>query len=94
MASRVRQNYHAECEDGINKLIKLEMDAVYQYLALSSFFARSEVTLPGVTEFFGKAVREEMEHVQLFIDYQNKRGGRVKLEDLSKPVQQEWRTGR
>ena len=91
--SQVRQNYHKDCEEGINLLIKLEMDAVYVYLTLTSYFSRSDVALPGLAEYFRKAVQEEMKHVQLFISYQNKRGGRVKLEDISKPAIQEWATG-
>jgi ferritin len=37
------------------------------------------VGLPGFAEFFKNASEEEREHAHLLMDYQNKRGGRVKL---------------
>ena len=32
--SQVRQNFHEDCEDGINKQINMELYASYVYLAL------------------------------------------------------------
>lgn len=94
MASEVKQNYHSDCEEGINKLIRLEMDALYLYLSLRSYFYRSQVALPGIAEYFKSAVQEEMAHMQLFIDYQNKRGGTVKFAEVKKPEKQEWSSGK
>ena len=34
--SQVRQLYHPECEDGVNKQINLELYAMYTYLSLVS----------------------------------------------------------
>ena len=36
MASNVRQNYHAECEEAVNKQINLELYAMYSYLSMVS----------------------------------------------------------
>ena len=34
--SQVRQLYHCECEDGVNKQINLELYAMYTYLSMVS----------------------------------------------------------
>ena len=36
MASNVRQNYHQECEDAVNRQINLELYAMYTYLSMVS----------------------------------------------------------
>jgi ferritin heavy chain len=36
MSSNVRQNYHEECEAGVNDQINLELYAMYTYLSLVS----------------------------------------------------------
>lgn len=36
---------------------------------------------------------EEREHAQKFMDFQNKRGGRVVLHDIQKPSKQDWNNG-
>jgi ferritin heavy chain len=48
--------------------------------------------LPGHAKYFKKAAHEELEHAQKFMEYQNKRGGRVVLKDLKKPAKDEWGT--
>ena len=35
---------------------------------------------------------EEMEHAQKFIEFQNKRGGTVTLQDIQKPAKTSWGT--
>ena len=37
MMSQCRQNYHEECEAGINKQINLELYASYVYLSMVGF---------------------------------------------------------
>lgn len=56
----------------------------------SVYFDRDDVALPGMHAYFKKASDEEREHAHLFLAYQNKRGGRVLLEDVKRPAQQEW----
>ncbi len=48
------------------------------------------MALPGVAKFFKKSAQEELEHAQKFMEYQNKRGGRVVLADLKKPAKDNW----
>ena len=60
--SLVRQNFHEECEAGINRQINMELYASYLYLAMSQHFDRDDVALPGFRKFFAKASEEEREH--------------------------------
>merc|ERR1711944_132065 len=40
--SKIRQNYHEDCEALINKQINMEFYASYVYLSMSSFFNRDD----------------------------------------------------
>jgi len=91
--SQVRQNYHQECEAGVNKQINLELYASYVYLSMAYHFDRDDVALPGFAKYFRKMSDEEREHAQKFMDFQNKRGGRVVLQNILKPERDEWGTG-
>ncbi|KAL1455033.1 hypothetical protein WDU94_009154 [Cyamophila willieti] len=87
--SQVRQNFHAETEEKINKQINLELYASYVYLSMSAHFNRDVVALHGISKFFKHASEEESEHAQKLIDYLNKRGGTLKLADVKAPARQE-----
>ncbi|GCB74899.1 hypothetical protein scyTo_0019681 [Scyliorhinus torazame] len=52
MASQVRQNYHKDCEDAVNKQINLELYSSYVYLSMTSYFDRDDVALRHFAEFF------------------------------------------
>ncbi|VEL36146.1 unnamed protein product [Protopolystoma xenopodis] len=84
--SRCRQNYHEECEAGINRQINMELAASYSYLALYAYFGRDDVALTNAAKFFKKASHEETEHAEKLIDYQLLRGGRVKYQEIKAPV--------
>ena len=43
MASKIRQNYHEECEALINKQINMEFYASYVYLSMVSLQLRSNI---------------------------------------------------
>ena len=45
-----------------------------------------------MAKFFRKSAHEELEHAQKFIEYQNKRGGKVIMMDLKKPAMDAWGT--
>lgn len=89
----IRQNYHEKCELGVNTQIELEMYAFYTYLSMSGYFDREDIALPNFAAYFRKAAHEELEHAQLFMKYQNERGGRILLADIKKPAKDEWGTG-
>jgi len=90
IVSQVRQNFHEEGEAAINKQINMELHASYVYLSMAYYFDRDDVALKGFHEYFKKQSDEEREHAQMFMEYQNKRGGRILLQDVPKPVKDEW----
>nr|7CPC_A Chain A, Ferritin [Penaeus japonicus]7CPC_B Chain B, Ferritin [Penaeus japonicus]7CPC_C Chain C, Ferritin [Penaeus japonicus]7CPC_D Chain D, Ferritin [Penaeus japonicus]7CPC_E Chain E, Ferritin [Penaeus japonicus]7CPC_F Chain F, Ferritin [Penaeus japonicus]7CPI_A Chain A, Ferritin [Penaeus japonicus]7CPI_B Chain B, Ferritin [Penaeus japonicus]7CPI_C Chain C, Ferritin [Penaeus japonicus]7CPI_D Chain D, Ferritin [Penaeus japonicus]7CPI_E Chain E, Ferritin [Penaeus japonicus]7CPI_F Chain len=92
-ASQVRQNYHEDCEASINKQINMELYASYVYLSMAYYFERDDVALPGFAKFFKESSDEEREHAQTFMKYQNKRGGRIVLQQIAAPSMREWGTG-
>merc|ERR1711922_82499 len=75
----IRQNYDYETEDYINKQINMELAAANDYLSMSAYFGRSDVSLHGFAAWFRNSSNEEREHADKLIDYQNLRGGIVKL---------------
>ncbi|XP_059496831.1 ferritin, higher subunit-like [Stegostoma tigrinum] len=93
MSSQVCQNYHKDCEDAVNKQINLELYSSYVYLSMFSYFDRDDVALRNFAEFFKEQSQEEQEHAEKLMAFQNKRGGRVLLQDIKKPEQDEWGNG-
>jgi ferritin heavy chain len=93
MASQVRQNYHSDCEAGVNKQINMELYASYVYLSMAHYFERDDVALSGFAKFFKKSSDEEREHAEKLMKFQNQRGGRIVLQDVQKPSVEEWGTG-
>ncbi|KAK3101695.1 hypothetical protein FSP39_005569 [Pinctada imbricata] len=88
-----RQNFHAESEAGINRQINLELYASYTYQSMAMYFDRDDVALPGFSKFFKKSSDEERGHAEKLMKYQNKRGGRIVLQNIQKPDRDEWGTG-
>ena len=76
----------------INKQINLEFYASYVYLSMSSWFARSEIALPGFAAYFMTSSDGEREHGIKFMEYQAKRGGKVVFMNIEKPTSMEWGT--
>nr|QVE05143.1 ferritin 2 [Dermanyssus gallinae] len=89
-ASRPRQNFHADCEDAINKQINMELYASYVYMSMGFYFDRDDVAFKNVKKFFLKASEEEREHAMKLMSYQNMRGGRIVLQPVAKPERDEW----
>merc|ERR1712060_570533 len=83
--SKIRQNYHEDCEALINKQINMEFYASYVYLSMSSYFNRDDQALHGFAEHFKKESGEERAHGMKLMEYQTKRGGRVVFQDVAKP---------
>ncbi|GCC20814.1 hypothetical protein chiPu_0019382, partial [Chiloscyllium punctatum] len=59
----------------------------------SSYFDRDDVALRHFAEFFKEQSHEEREHAEKLMEFQNKCGGRVLLQDIKKPEQDEWGNG-
>merc|ERR1712141_109423 len=91
--SQCRQNFHSEAEAGINRQINMELYASYTYQSMSLYFDRDDVALPGFAKFFKASSDEEREHAEKLMAYQNKRGGRIVLQDIKKPSNDEWGNG-
>merc|ERR1712186_28053 len=88
--SKIRQNYHEDCEALINKQINMEFYASYVYLSMSSFFNRDDQALHGFADHFKKESNEERAHGMKLMEYQTKRGGRVVFQDIAKPTTMDW----
>jgi len=91
--SQCRQNYHQDCEAGINKQINLELYASYVYQSMYFYFDRDDIALPGFAKFFNDSSKEERAHAEILMKFQNQRGGRIVLQDIKKPERDEWGTG-
>lgn len=91
--SQVKQNYHSECEALVNKQINLELYASYVYQSMAFHFDRDDVALPGLHKFFKESSKEEREHAEKFMKFQNERGGRIVLQNIEKPERDEWGSG-
>ncbi|EDO39947.1 predicted protein [Nematostella vectensis] len=82
-----------DIEAGINKQINRELFAHYTYLSMAAHFGRDDIHLPGFAAFFKKAAEEEYTHAHMFMEFLNKRGGRVKLHHIMKPCRDHWGNG-
>lgn len=54
------------------------------------YFSRDDVALPGFSHFFKENSDEEREHAEKLLSFQNKRGGRIFLQDVK--VRRDQRT--
>merc|ERR1712213_284019 len=68
--SKIRQNYHEDCEALINKQINMEFYASYVYLSMSSFFNRDDQALHGFAYHFKEESNEERAHGMKLMEYQ------------------------
>lgn len=93
MSNQCRQNYHPDCEAGVNKQINLELYASYVYQSMYFYFDRDDIALPGFAKFFNDSSKEEREHSEILMKFQNQRGGRIVLQDIKKPERDEWGSG-
>jgi len=82
-----------DLETLVNFQIRIEMNAFYNYLAMSHFFGREDQNLEGFAKFYHGQAMEELKHAESFMKYQAKRGGRVSYYDLPAPEKQEWENG-
>lgn len=63
----------------------MEYNVSYIYHSLYAYFDRDNVALPGLAKFFQASSAEEREHAEKLMEYQNLRGGRVKLQGMIMP---------
>ncbi|KAJ6429301.1 hypothetical protein OIU84_020853 [Salix udensis] len=84
--SLARQKFTDECEATINQQINVEYNVSYVYHAMFAYFDRDNVALKGLASFFKESSIEERGHAEKFMEYQNKRGGKVKLHSILMPL--------
>ncbi len=73
----------------LNEQINAELWSAYLYLSMAMQFENSG--LPGVANWFKIQFKEEQAHAEIFMNYVNRRGGRVILKPIAK-VNTEWAT--
>merc|ERR1711971_125618 len=86
--SKIRQNYHEDCEALINKQINMEFYASYVYLSMSSWFNRDDQALHGFAGHFKTESGEERAHGMKLMEYQTR--GAEELSSRTSPSQQPW----
>ncbi|CAI0443819.1 unnamed protein product [Linum tenue] len=85
-ASLARHKFVDACEAAINEQINVEYNVSYVYHAMYAYFDRDNVALKGLAKFFKESSEEEREHAEKLMEYQNKRGGKVKLQSILMPL--------
>ncbi|KAF3787839.1 Ferritin-3 [Nymphaea thermarum] len=88
--SLARQGYADTCEAAINEQINVEYNVSYVYHAMFAYFDRDNVALKGFAKFFKESSDEERDHAEKLMKYQNKRGGKVKLQTIVRPLTTEF----
>uniref|UniRef100_F6TJZ9 Ferritin n=1 Tax=Ornithorhynchus anatinus TaxID=9258 RepID=F6TJZ9_ORNAN len=91
MESHVSQNYSVECRIAVNTVANLEMHASLVYLSMAYYFDQDDVALSQFAELFKARSDKTWEDAKNFLRYQNKRGGKIVLQDIKKPERDEWR---
>ena len=79
---KCRQNWSKECEDKLNDQINREYQASLSYHVISTYFNRDDIGLQKLVDYFNKASLEEREHADKLMNYQNMRGGVVRIESI------------
>jgi len=75
----------------VNLQIRLELIAFYNYLSMSRFFHQFDQEREGFAKYFRHAASEELEHSELFMKYQQMRGGKIEMKNLPAPEKKDWR---
>ncbi|XP_074578085.1 ferritin-4, chloroplastic-like [Curcuma longa] len=84
--SLARQKYSDMCEVALNEQINVGYNVSYVYHAMFAYFDRDNIALKGFAKFFEESSDEKREHAVNLMEYQNKRGGRVKLQSILMPL--------
>uniref|UniRef100_A0ACD6AL94 Uncharacterized protein n=1 Tax=Avena sativa TaxID=4498 RepID=A0ACD6AL94_AVESA len=84
--SLARQKFVGESEAALNEQINVEYNASYAYHSLYAYFDRDNVALKGFAKFFKESSDEERGHAEKLMEYQNRRGGRVRLQSIVTPL--------
>jgi len=83
--------YDGVIRDLVNYQIQQEMSAFYEYTNMAMFFHRHDKDFPGFAKYFQAGADEELKHAHMFMKFQAKRGGSLKLMDLKAPKTANWK---
>jgi len=83
-------HYDKTIQDLVNYQIQQEMTAFYEYTNMAMFFNRHDKDYPGFSKYFHAAAEEELKHAHMFMKFQLKRGGALKLMSLPAPKKNTW----
>jgi len=78
----------------VNLQIRHELVAFYNYLAMSRFFHKYDEDRAGFAKYFRDAASEELSHAEMFMKYQQMRGGDVLMWNLPQPTTEKWRNAK
>jgi len=78
----------------VNLQIRHEMVAFYNYLSMSRFFHKYDEDRQGFAKYFKAAAMEELSHAEMFMKYQQMRGGDVTMWNLPAPTTESWRNAK
>jgi ferritin heavy chain len=81
-------SYTNELEDGVNKTIAGHYTLQLSYDAMCAYFDRDNVGLPGSSYFFRILGMMERNDAQLFVDFNNRRGGTTIMTGIPPPEQE------
>ncbi|XP_047023507.1 ferritin heavy chain-like [Helicoverpa zea] len=81
-----KSNYSSKIEESVNKQIKAEQQAGQDYLNIAVTFLHPSKSQFGAGAFFMKMYKEELDHMQKFINYQILRGGTPLIPGLEPPT--------
>ncbi|RVX23079.1 Ferritin-3, chloroplastic [Vitis vinifera] len=68
-----------------SKVRECGIQCLYAYHTLYAYFDRDNIALKGLAKFCKESSTEEREHAEKLMEYQNKRGGKVKLRVIVRP---------
>ncbi len=77
--------FSIRCQAGFNAQISAEMQAFYQYRAISYYFSRHDVAFKNVAAKFYAMAQEELEHADVLSRYLQSRGGIITHAVLQAP---------
>jgi len=78
----------------VNLQIRHELVAFYNYLSMSRFFHKYDEDREGFAKYFRDAASEELAHAEMFMKYQQMRGGDVTMWNLPQPTVENWRNAK
>lgn len=82
-ATEICYNYNSELHALLENQVNLELKASYFYQIYGNYFDRSDVALPGFTEYFLRESLHEHTHADNLLRYINQRGGKTVFKSIN-----------